>query len=128
MTWDGVCEHGLLLDTWCEECDKPMSAETEKMREAIARALVGGEQNWQEHEIENRELVYQSVDEFLATIEAAGWALRDCKWTYDYNGSWITQCGNAFCFNDGGPEENDTKFCAHCGGKLVVVPKSGGKQ
>jgi TRAP-type C4-dicarboxylate transport system substrate-binding protein len=43
------------------------------LREAIARALVGGGQNWQEHEIENRELVYQSVDEILAAIEAAGW-------------------------------------------------------
>jgi hypothetical protein len=43
------------------------------LREAIARALVGGEINWREHELEHRELVYQSVDEILAAIEAAGW-------------------------------------------------------
>lgn len=49
-------------------------------------------------------------------------APHDCKWRADDEGTWSTACGNAFCFIEGTPSENYSKFCAYCGGNLVEVP------
>ena len=50
-----------------------------------------------------------------------------CKWTLEDNYidvHWETECGNAFCFGDGGPTDNGMIYCSYCGRKLVeVVPK-----
>lgn len=43
-----------------------------------------------------------------------------CRWTYDPDYCWDTGCKNAFSFTDGGPAENEFKYCCYCGGKLVV--------
>jgi hypothetical protein len=85
------------------------------LRAAIARALVGGEQNWQEHEIENRELVYQSVDEFLATIEAAGWQVVPKEPTVGMLGATV---------NDDWPGCTGDIYRA----MLAAAPKPGGEQ
>jgi hypothetical protein len=48
--------------------------------------------------------------------------LRECVWTEDWDGgSWETSCGEGFCFNDGGPEENKTRFCCYCGKPVLAV-------
>ena len=42
-----------------------------------------------------------------------------CVWNegFDY-GIYNTQCGEAFEFTDGGPKENEFRFCPYCGRRL----------
>ena len=59
-------------------------------------------------------------------LEAENARLREatCTWTEDDdtdNSIWDTACGEAFVFTDGGPEDNDIRFCCYCGKKLVAV-------
>ncbi len=44
-----------------------------------------------------------------------------CAWTEDEDGTYQTNCGQAFQFIDGTPDENLMKFCCYCGQPLVVV-------
>ena len=54
-----------------------------------------------------------------------------CTWTQDDWGGdsqWETSCGHAFEFHDGGPAENDIKYCGYCGKPLVEVLTSTSQQ
>jgi hypothetical protein len=42
-------------------------------------------------------------------------AFEACVWKYDPDGYWQTQCGDQFCFSEGGPTENSVRFCHFCG-------------
>ncbi len=45
-----------------------------------------------------------------------------CDWTYDEDEDcWHTECGECFVLNDGTPEENNFKYCYHCGKELRVL-------
>lgn len=49
-----------------------------------------------------------------------------CRWTPpsaedDDIDAWRTGCGHAWQFIDGGPAENQQRFCGYCGGALVEV-------
>ena len=63
--------------------------------------------------------------------ELAGETLprESCHWTEDDDGNWETECGNAFCLEDGPPKENSMRYCCYCGRKLeevlYVEPQSG---
>jgi len=46
-----------------------------------------------------------------------------CAWTEDVDGNYDTDCGQMFCFIEGGPSENKMRFCCYCGLVLVVVPR-----
>jgi acyl-coenzyme A synthetase/AMP-(fatty) acid ligase len=41
------------------------------------------------------------------------------------DGYWQTECGQAWCFTEGGPAENGQNFCHHCGGKLIAAAQEG---
>lgn len=43
---------------------------------------------------------------------------RKCKWTPDEDGIYDTDCGGRFEFKEGGPKENQTKYCQYCRGIL----------
>ena len=47
-----------------------------------------------------------------------------CRWVQedDHCGTWWSECSHGFTFNDGGPKENDFKFCCYCGKSLEEVP------
>ena len=47
-----------------------------------------------------------------------------CVWRYDKGDDfWETQCDNAHVFGDGGPDDNQYRFCPYCGKKLAeIVP------
>lgn len=45
-----------------------------------------------------------------------------CFWMQDSAGVWDTSCEHSFEFNDGGPDENEAKFCMYCGLKLAAQP------
>ena len=45
-----------------------------------------------------------------------------CHWSSDEDGTHHTDCGNLFAFTDGGPKDNEAKFCCYCGGALVADP------
>ena len=49
-------------------------------------------------------------------------ARETCDWQQDGNGIWDTACEQTFEFNDGGPAENDFRFCPYCGLALNAVP------
>ncbi len=49
-------------------------------------------------------------------------AVPSCTWTEDSDGTWNTKCGEMFQFNEGGPEENNFKFCHGCGKKVSAEP------
>ena len=47
---------------------------------------------------------------------------RTCDWMLadPDDDMWMGDCGIAFGFVDGGPEDNDMEFCPRCGGRLQV--------
>ena len=45
-----------------------------------------------------------------------------CLWMQDSDGVWNSSCENSFEFNDGGPHENNAKFCMYCGLPLLAQP------
>ncbi len=70
----------------------------------------------------------QAVAEFVrGEKKKCRWVLED-DWDYP---NWNTACGQSFVFENGGPKENDCKFCPFCGGILVIeqlkAKKDGGK-
>jgi hypothetical protein len=45
-----------------------------------------------------------------------------CRWCFgDIDGYWATACAHAFVFNDGGPSDNDFRFCPFCGLPLRIA-------
>ncbi len=48
--------------------------------------------------------------------------METCTWREDPDGNWRTDCGHIFCFDDGGPTENQIKFCGYCGSSLKEEP------
>lgn len=44
-----------------------------------------------------------------------------CRWTEDMNGQWESECGASWEFNEGGPVENEVKYCHGCGKRVEVV-------
>lgn len=47
---------------------------------------------------------------------------RACVWTQSEYNLWETDCNGAFEVNDGGPYDNDMRFCCYCGGALIERP------
>ena len=45
-----------------------------------------------------------------------------CRWTADDEGNWDTQCEQKHVLIDGGPKDNQMRFCCYCGGALVERP------
>lgn len=45
-----------------------------------------------------------------------------CEWEADEENNWTTTCGKTFCLIEGGPIENDMKFCCYCGLALDELP------
>lgn len=54
----------------------------------------------------------------LKAIEESGDPV--CAWKRD-DDYWETSCGDAFQFADGGPGENNMRFCPYCGRALQVL-------
>jgi hypothetical protein len=62
----------------------------------------------------------------LAACEAGAAALRQqgqtCRWTEEeYGEYWESACGETWSFTDGGPAENNARFCHGCGKPLEAV-------
>ena len=50
-----------------------------------------------------------------------------CRWKYDsLNDIWEAECDAAWVFFEGGLAENDVKYCARCGGRIVVEESDDG--
>jgi hypothetical protein len=81
-----------------------------------------------------REAVAQAVERERETCAAksTGEAHRitatlqpqNCHWTYqdDETEAWATGCGEMWCFVDGGPKENNTRYCHGCGKPVSIMP------
>ena len=63
------------------------------------------------------------LSEKLERYRAASKLDKQCLWICADDGEWwLTGCDNSFAFIDGGPLENEMKYCSYCGGKLRVAP------
>ncbi len=50
------------------------------------------------------------------------------RWRQDDEDAWTcTACGNIWTFLDGGPNENNAKYCPVCGAKMNLEEKPNGK-
>ena len=54
--------------------------------------------------------------------DACEWLLSD-----EDNGVWASGCGEAWCFIDGGPEDNNMRFCHGCGKPVAIAAQQGEK-
>ena len=45
-----------------------------------------------------------------------------CHWKLEDDdiALWQGECGEEWCFHEGGPKENNMNFCPHCGGIAIV--------
>lgn len=48
-------------------------------------------------------------------------AQPQCRWTYDEDGNWETDCGQVFVLEDGTPSDNLMRFCCYCGSALRQI-------
>lgn len=72
------------------------------------------------------ELNYKSLAELFGvkTHNVTEPVLPDdvCEWHYDEQEcSWSAKCGSHWLFYDGGPVENDVKFCQCCGKPVKIA-------
>lgn len=50
----------------------------------------------------------------------------ECHWTYDdEEDAWESECGSGFSFGEGGPFDNEMRFCCFCGAVLLEVKDEG---
>lgn len=42
-----------------------------------------------------------------------------CTWSCEEEGVYATSCGERHLFVDGGPADNNHRFCAYCGGTIT---------
>jgi hypothetical protein len=67
-----------------------------------------------------RELL-QKADATVAELKSRLLAEAEvCEWTEDDDANWWTACDNGFVFMDGGPMDNDMKFCPYCGRTVTI--------
>lgn len=73
---------------------------------------------WAQEVIDDR----HNEDEFRA-FAIAVMAEERCGWRESRGMEldlWETRCGRTFCFEAGGPIENDYKYCPGCGHQVLV--------
>ncbi len=44
-----------------------------------------------------------------------------CKWSEDNDGVWSSECGDAWFFDSGDPQENSMVYCPFCGRHLTQL-------
>ena len=54
--------------------------------------------------------------------DACNWSLMD-----EDNGVWESACGEAWTFIDGGPQDNNVRFCQGCGKPVAIAAQKGDK-
>ncbi len=90
----------------------------------LATASVANGQEAQAHFLRSGHLYMVAsvpVTVALAAVGAAVIAAPECVWTHDRNmDSWDSACGQKWQFNDGGPAENNVRFCHGCGGRVAA--------
>ena len=47
---------------------------------------------------------------------------RYCAWAEDADGTWFTECGNAYTFAAGQPCVDGVDHCCYCGASINDVP------
>ena len=61
---------------------------------------------------------------------AAGRNAQPCTWTQssdpDMPDTYITDCGEMWSFTDGGPADNNVRYCHSCGKPVVEVKNEEG--
>lgn len=68
-------------------------------------------------DIENANLRAAQAQAELAAIKSA-----TCAWTHDLDeDTWDSACGERWMFYDGGPRENNVRFCHGCGKRVLPV-------
>lgn len=87
--------------------------------------------DYEANPIGSRECSKQWQSWQAAERDALERAAKVCEWKQDTDYEteiWHTSCGEAFVFNEGGPDENFLKFCCYCGGRLTAIRALAGKE
>jgi hypothetical protein len=66
-----------------------------------------------------KQLAMETIGLILDERVSLSPGVATCTWRYDPDGYWQTECGDQFCFSEGGPTENRVKFCHYCGRGMV---------
>jgi hypothetical protein len=66
-----------------------------------------------------KQLAMEAIGLVLDECTSLSPGVATCTWKYDPDGYWQTECGDQFCFSEGGPTENRVKFCHYCGRRMV---------
>jgi hypothetical protein len=62
------------------------------------------------------------IEAVLAGAAALRQQGQTCRWTEEeYGEYWESACGETWSFTDGGPAENNARFCHGCGKPLEAV-------
>lgn len=65
----------------------------------------------------------------MMSLSGQGREPLTCAWTHDEDdGSWDSACGEAWQFSDGGPVENNVRFCQGCGKPVGITAALKGGQ
>lgn len=59
---------------------------------------------------------------------APGGAEDGCVWSEDFESTWHTTCGEAWQFTDGGPAENNCRFCHGCAKPIKIDRARGARE
>ena len=63
--------------------------------------------------------------ELLYTAPPAAPVVRECHWSQEDDvhmpGTWDGACGAKWSFIDGGPVENEIRYCPNCGGRVTLA-------
>lgn len=66
----------------------------------------------------------RDLDEIINALRAAP-AQKVCEWRQDDDvfmpGTWDGACGAKWTFTEGGPVDNEMRFCPECGGHVVLA-------
>lgn len=107
----------------------------DQCRDALLRELCLG---WDVQEMQEAKIpAVLELADHVATIARERDEAREsgkigsCVWDLIEEASgdpiWSTTCKNEFVFIDGGPEENEMKFCPYCGGIIEITTTEGEK-
>ena len=85
-----------------------------------ARQLARSDDLWTGNEVCRLLDEIDYLDEQLSLEQESN--QEECQWVADEYESYWTSCGNGWVFEEGGPTDNDMKFCCFCGKHLVDIP------
>ena len=62
------------------------------------------------------------IESFIKKAVIREASVETCEWVESEEGVWDTSCEETFVFEEGDPEENNSRYCCYCGKPIKAVP------